>query len=44
MPDAELMTNDERLRRIEAITDSALSGLDVTELLGPVSKSVTAIR
>jgi putative methionine-R-sulfoxide reductase with GAF domain len=31
--DAELVTNEERLRRIEAITDAALSGLSVAELL-----------
>jgi sigma-B regulation protein RsbU (phosphoserine phosphatase) len=31
--DTELVTNDERLRRIEAITDAALSGLNVAELL-----------
>ncbi|MEU1241193.1 GAF domain-containing SpoIIE family protein phosphatase [Micromonospora parva] len=33
MADAELVTNDERLRRIEAITDAALSGLNIAELL-----------
>ncbi len=33
MSDAEVITQDERLRRIEAITDAALSGLDVAELL-----------
>ncbi|MFI6235891.1 PP2C family protein-serine/threonine phosphatase [Micromonospora sp. NPDC050784] len=33
MADAELMTNEERLRRIGAITDAALSGLNVAELL-----------
>ncbi len=33
MSHAEVITNDERLRRIEAITDAALSGLDVADLL-----------
>ncbi|MDG9673967.1 SpoIIE family protein phosphatase [Micromonospora sp. DH14] len=33
MADAELVTTDERLRRIEAITDAALSGLNIAELL-----------
>ena len=33
MADAELVTNEERLRRIEAITDAALSGLNIAELL-----------
>jgi phosphoserine phosphatase RsbU/P len=31
--DAELVTNEERLRRIEAITDTTLSGLNIAELL-----------
>ena len=33
MADAELVTKEERLRRIEAITDAALSGLNIAELL-----------
>ena len=33
MADTQLVTNEERLRRIEAITDAALSGLNVAELL-----------
>jgi putative methionine-R-sulfoxide reductase with GAF domain len=33
VPDTQLVTNEERLRRIEAITDAALSGLNVAELL-----------
>jgi sigma-B regulation protein RsbU (phosphoserine phosphatase) len=31
--DADVLTSEERLRRIEAITDAALSGLNVAELL-----------
>jgi putative methionine-R-sulfoxide reductase with GAF domain len=38
--DAELVTNDERLRRIESITDAALSGLDVAELLDELLERV----
>jgi sigma-B regulation protein RsbU (phosphoserine phosphatase) len=38
--DAELVTNDERLRRIEAITDAALSGLNVAELLDELLERV----
>lgn len=40
MADAELVTNDERLRRIEAITDAALSGLNVAELLDELLERV----
>ncbi|MEU4338129.1 GAF domain-containing SpoIIE family protein phosphatase [Micromonospora lupini] len=40
MADAELVTNDERLRRIEAITDGALSGLNITELLDELLERV----
>ncbi|MEU4555321.1 PP2C family protein-serine/threonine phosphatase [Micromonospora violae] len=40
MADAELVTSEERLRRIEAITDAALSGLDVTELLDELLERV----
>ncbi|MGC5033593.1 PP2C family protein-serine/threonine phosphatase [Micromonospora sp. DT229] len=32
MADAELVTNEERLRRFEAITDRALSGLNIADL------------
>ncbi|MGC4749883.1 PP2C family protein-serine/threonine phosphatase [Micromonospora sp. DT201] len=40
MADAELMTNEERLRRIEAITDAALSGLNIAELLDELLERV----
>ena len=40
MADAELVTNDERLRRIETITDAALSGLNVAELLDELLERV----
>ncbi|RQW96580.1 PP2C family protein-serine/threonine phosphatase [Micromonospora inaquosa] len=40
MADAELVTNDERLRRIEAITDAALSGLNIAELLDELLERV----
>lgn len=40
MADADLVTNDERLRRIEAITDAALSGLDTAELLDELLERV----
>ncbi|MGC4868563.1 PP2C family protein-serine/threonine phosphatase [Micromonospora sp. DT53] len=40
MADAELMTNEERLRRIGAITDAALSGLNVAELLDELLERV----
>ncbi|HEX8628350.1 MAG TPA: GAF domain-containing SpoIIE family protein phosphatase [Catenuloplanes sp.] len=40
MADAELVTNEERLRRIEAITDAALSGLNVAELLDELLERV----
>jgi sigma-B regulation protein RsbU (phosphoserine phosphatase) len=38
--DAELVTNEERLRRIEAITDAALSGLNIAELLDELLERV----
>jgi putative methionine-R-sulfoxide reductase with GAF domain len=38
--DAELVTNEERLRRIEAITDAALSGLNTAELLDELLERV----
>jgi sigma-B regulation protein RsbU (phosphoserine phosphatase) len=38
--DAELVTTDERLRRIEAVTDAALSGLNVAELLDELLERV----
>jgi serine phosphatase RsbU (regulator of sigma subunit) len=38
--DAELMTKEERLRRIEAITDAALSGLNVADLLDELLERV----
>ncbi|MET8090208.1 GAF domain-containing SpoIIE family protein phosphatase [Micromonospora sp. NPDC005220] len=40
MADAELVTIEERLRRIEAITDAALSGLNITELLDELLERV----
>ncbi|MEW1589900.1 GAF domain-containing SpoIIE family protein phosphatase [Micromonospora vinacea] len=40
MPDADLVTNAERLRRIEAITDAALSGLNIAELLDELLERV----
>jgi serine phosphatase RsbU (regulator of sigma subunit) len=40
VPDAELVTNEERLRRIEAITDAALSGLDIADLLDELLERV----
>ncbi|MEV4118656.1 GAF domain-containing SpoIIE family protein phosphatase [Micromonospora sp. NPDC049645] len=40
MADAELMTNEERLRRIEAITDTALSVLNIAELLDELLERV----
>ncbi|MGC5322017.1 PP2C family protein-serine/threonine phosphatase [Micromonospora arida] len=40
MADAEVVTNEERLRRIEAITDAALSGLNVAELLDELLERV----
>ncbi|WFE98705.1 GAF domain-containing SpoIIE family protein phosphatase [Micromonospora sp. WMMD964] len=40
MTGAEMMTNEERLRRIEAITDAALSGLDIAELLDELLERV----
>ncbi|MEW2144456.1 GAF domain-containing SpoIIE family protein phosphatase [Micromonospora vinacea] len=40
MADADLVTNDERLRRIEAITDAALSGLNIAELLDELLERV----
>ncbi|MBM0275434.1 PP2C family protein-serine/threonine phosphatase [Micromonospora tarensis] len=40
MADAELVTNEERLRRIEAITDAALSALDMAELLDELLERV----
>ncbi|MFI7578296.1 PP2C family protein-serine/threonine phosphatase [Micromonospora sp. NPDC049497] len=40
MTEAELVTNEERLRRIEAITDAALSGLNVAELLDELLERV----
>ncbi|MGV9214263.1 PP2C family protein-serine/threonine phosphatase [Micromonospora sp. RB23] len=40
MAGAEVMTNDERLRRIESITDAALSGLDIAELLDELLERV----
>ncbi|MFC4017068.1 PP2C family protein-serine/threonine phosphatase [Micromonospora sp. GCM10011542] len=40
MSDAELVTNEERLRRIEAITDAALSALNVAELLDELLERV----
>ncbi|MEV1155831.1 GAF domain-containing SpoIIE family protein phosphatase [Micromonospora chokoriensis] len=36
----EMVTNEERLRRIEAITDAALSGLDIAELLDELLERV----
>lgn len=35
-----MVTNEERLRRIEAITDAALSGLDIAELLDELLERV----
>ncbi|MET8197841.1 PP2C family protein-serine/threonine phosphatase [Micromonospora taraxaci] len=40
MSGAEMVTNEERLRRIEAITDAALSGLDIAELLDELLERV----
>ncbi|MEU8130836.1 GAF domain-containing SpoIIE family protein phosphatase [Micromonospora sp. NPDC049049] len=40
MTDADLVTNEERLRRIEAITDAALSGLNIAELLDELLERV----
>ncbi|MET8258074.1 GAF domain-containing SpoIIE family protein phosphatase [Micromonospora sp. NPDC005205] len=40
MADADLVTNEERLRRIEAITDAALSGLNIAELLDELLERV----
>ncbi|MFF3853194.1 PP2C family protein-serine/threonine phosphatase [Micromonospora sp. NPDC002575] len=40
MADVELMTNEERLRRIEAITDAALSVLNIAELLDELLERV----
>ncbi|MEU7676715.1 GAF domain-containing SpoIIE family protein phosphatase [Micromonospora taraxaci] len=40
MSGAEMVTNKERLRRIEAITDAALSGLDIAELLDELLERV----
>ncbi|WCN79561.1 PP2C family protein-serine/threonine phosphatase [Micromonospora sp. LH3U1] len=40
MADAELVTTEERLRRIEAITDAALSGLNIAELLDELLERV----
>ncbi|MEU8111214.1 GAF domain-containing SpoIIE family protein phosphatase [Micromonospora sp. NPDC048947] len=40
MADAEVVTNEERLRRIEAITDAALSGLNIAELLDELLERV----
>lgn len=40
MADAEQVTNGERLRRVETITDAALSGLNVAELLDELLERV----
>ncbi|HYN94549.1 MAG TPA: GAF domain-containing protein, partial [Pilimelia sp.] len=40
MAATELVTNEERLRRIEAITDAALSGLNIAELLDELLERV----
>ncbi len=40
MADTEHVQNDERLRRIEAITDAALSGLNIAELLDELLERV----
>ncbi|MCZ7373464.1 PP2C family protein-serine/threonine phosphatase [Micromonospora sp. WMMC250] len=40
MSGAEMVTNEERLRRIDAITDAALSGLDIAELLDELLERV----
>ena len=40
MADAELVTNEERLRRFEAITDAALSGLNVADLFDELLERV----
>ena len=40
MADGELMTNEERLRRFEAITDRALSGLNIVDLFDELLERV----
>ncbi|MFG2062786.1 GAF domain-containing SpoIIE family protein phosphatase [Micromonospora sp. NPDC048871] len=40
MADAELVTNEERLRRFEAITDRALSGLNIADLFDELLERV----
>ncbi len=40
MADAQPVTNEERLRRIEAITDAALSGMNIADLLDELLERV----